>query len=229
MALRLAQAGHRVAVNYAHDEQGAGRTVQAILAAGGSAHAFRFDVTDEAQVLAGLQAVRALLGPVRVLVNNATGPQPTRTIEQQSWQDHLDQLSFFVKAPLLLLQATLPDLRASGSGRVINIGSEVVDLGNPDMAPYVSAKSALVGLTRSWARALGSAAITVNLVAPGWIPVERHAEEDPAAFEGYRSGVALGRMGLPGEVASIVAYLASNEASFITGQTLAVNGGNTLT
>ena len=110
-----------------------------------------------------------------VLVANATGPQPFISIEEQTWQSYLDQLEFFVKSPLLLLKRVLPGMRQRNFGRIINIGSEVMELGNARFANYVAAKGAQLGLTRSWARELGPAGITVNLVAPVVIPVERHA------------------------------------------------------
>src|SRR5690606_7331262 len=145
-----------------------------------------------------------------------------------TWEDHLRQLRFFVKAPLLILQAVLPGMKEAGSGRIINIGSEVTDLGNPEFGHYVAAKAAMHGLTRSWARELGPYGITVNTVEPGWIPVERHAGTPPEAFQEYLHGVALGRMGAPLDVAEAVAFLASPAARFITGQRIAVNGGKTM-
>jgi 3-oxoacyl-[acyl-carrier protein] reductase len=163
-----------------------------------------------------------------VLVVNATGEQPMLSVEEQTWQAYLDQMEFFVKSPLLLVQAVLPHMRAQGFGRVIQIGSEVFEMGKPRFANYVAAKAAQLGQTRSWARELGPAGITVNLVAPGWIPTERHADVDEAEMREYIVGVPLGRMGLAEEVGRVVAFLASDAASFVHGQKIAVNGGNTL-
>lgn len=228
MARALAADGWRVAVNYHADTAGAQRVVDDIVAAGGQAALARFDVTDAAAVRAGVDALQRTLGPLDVIVNNATGPQPFIPVERQTWDDHLAQLRFFVQAPLLLLQTVLDDWRRRGRGNVINIGSEVVDLGNPEFGHYVAAKAAMVGLTRSWARELGPQGIQVNLVAPGWIPVERHAGEDPRVLEEYRQQTAYGRMGTPADCAALVVFLASPASGFITGQTLAVNGGRTL-
>jgi 3-oxoacyl-[acyl-carrier protein] reductase len=216
-------------VNYARDDQGAGRVVDAISRTRGRAMSARFDVTDEVAVKAGIAHIADTLGPVELIVNNATGPQPEVAIADQTWDDHLDQLRFFVKAPLLLLQAVLGDWRLRKVGRVINIGSEVVDIGDPRYGHYVAAKSAMLGLTRSWARELGGDGITVNLVAPGWIPVERHQGADPQSLEDYKALVPLNRVGRPEDVAAMVVFLASRRADFITGQTFAVNGGRTLT
>ncbi|GLW04890.1 3-oxoacyl-ACP reductase [Microtetraspora sp. NBRC 13810] len=229
IAERLAADGWHVAVNYAHDTAGAAAVVDRITAAGGTAHAARFDVTDEESVRRGVAEIAGRAGPVRLLVNNATGPQPLIPVQKLTWDDHLGQLHFFVKAPLLLLQAVLPAMREAGSGRVVNVGSEVTDLGNPEMSHYVSAKAAMHGLTRSWARELGPAGITVNTVEPGWIPVERHGEVTGEDTAPYLDGVALGHMGLPSDVGEAVAFLASPGARFVTGQRLAVNGGKTMT
>ncbi|GAA3834105.1 SDR family oxidoreductase [Sphaerisporangium flaviroseum] len=222
IAERLAADGWKVVVNYANDTAGATAVADRI---GVAAYVSRFDVTDEESVRRGVAEIRENAGPIDVVVNNATGPQPMMPIEKQTWDDHLDQLRFFVKAPLLLLHAVLPDLRAAAHGRVINIGSEVADLGNADFGHYVSAKAAMHGLTRSWARELGPLGITVNTVEPGWIPVERHEGSD---FSEYLNGLPLEHMGVPADVAEAVAFLASPGAKFITGQRLAVNGGNTM-
>jgi 3-oxoacyl-[acyl-carrier protein] reductase len=144
-----------------------------------------------------------------------------------TWPDFQAQLDFFVKAPMLLTQATLPAMKLARWGRIILIGSEVVDVGNANFSAYVTAKAAMVGLTRAWASEFGPSQITVNLVAPGWIPVERHLGTPEATFAEYVRNVPLRRQGQPDDVAGTVAYLASDAAEFVSGQSLAVNGGNT--
>ncbi|MDG4764969.1 SDR family oxidoreductase [Solwaraspora sp. WMMD406] len=228
IARALAAAGWPVAVNYRSDAHGADEVVRAIGSAGGTAAAFGADVTDEAAVAALVDEVARRLGPVRVVVANATGPQPEVPVEQLTWQDHLDQLAFFVKSPTLLVRATLPGMRAAGGGRVIQIGSDMVERATPGWSAYVAAKGAQLGLTRTWARELGPSNVTVNLVAPGWIPVERHADTTEEALRGYAAQVPLGRVGRPEDVAAAVCYLASPAAAFVTGQRITVNGGHTI-
>ncbi|MEV0385152.1 SDR family oxidoreductase [Nonomuraea sp. NPDC050643] len=224
IARRLAADGLAVAVNYYSDAAGAERVVDDIRAAGGTAEAFSADVTDEADV-AGLDAaVATRLGPVRVLVANATGEQPSIRFEDLTWEAHLDQLVFFVKSPTLLVQAVLPGMKELGGGRVIQIGSDIVDRRLPGMSAYIAAKGAQHAITDVWARELGPYGVTVNVVAPGWIPVERHAGLD---VSGYRAEVPLGRIGTPDDVAAAVSYLASDGAAFVTGQRITVNGGHT--
>jgi len=228
IAIEQGAVGNNVAVNYFNSAEGAERVCARIREAGGYAHAFKADVRDEAEVDRMVGEIETVFGGVDVLVANATGPQPFLSIEQQTWQSYLDQLEFFVKSPLLLLQRVLPGMRARGFGRIIQIGSEVMELGNPRFANYVAAKGAQLGQTRSWARELGPDGITVNLVAPGWIPVERHAGAPQAELDAYRRGVPMQQMGKPEDVAKLVAYLASDGAGFVTGQKFAANGGNTV-
>jgi 3-oxoacyl-[acyl-carrier protein] reductase len=222
---RLAGDGWAVAVNYRSGQAAAETVVESIREAGGVAEAFGADVVDDAAVPDLVAEVERRLGPVLAVVANATGPQPEAGIEELTWRTHLDQLEFFVKSPTLLVQAALPGMRMNGGGRVILIGSDVVDRALPRMSAYVAAKHAQVGLTKVWAKELGPDNITVNLVQPGWIPVERHAGVDTSA---YAAEVPLGRLGTPDDVSAMVAFLASGAASFVTGQQITVNGGHVL-
>jgi 3-oxoacyl-[acyl-carrier protein] reductase len=228
IARRLADAGWAVAVNDRHGSGGARQVVESIRAAGAAAECFHADVTDEAAVIDLVAGVTEQLGAVDVVVANATGPQPAVALEDLTWQDHLDQLLFFVKSPTLLVRAVLPGMKTRQRGRVIQIGSDIVDRNLPGMSAYVAAKGAQLGLTRTWARELGPFGITVNLVAPGWIPVERHAGEDPAVLAQYLAATPVRRVGTPQDVADVVCFLASDAASFITGEQITVNGGHTI-
>jgi 3-oxoacyl-[acyl-carrier protein] reductase len=228
IATRLAGEEWAVAVNYRGDAAGAERVAGKIRADGGVAQAFAADVTDEDGVRDLVAAIEARLGPVDVLVANATGPQPEVPVEELTWRAHLDQLEFFVKSPTLLLQAVLPGMKAKGCGRIIQIGSDIVARGLPRMSAYIAAKAAQLGLTRSWARELGPHGITVNLVAPGWIPVERHADVREQQRRDYVAEVPLGRFGTPEEIAAAVCFLASDAASFVNGERITVNGGHTI-
>jgi 3-oxoacyl-[acyl-carrier protein] reductase len=226
---RLAGDGFAVAVTYRSDRAGAQGVVSAIRAAGGTSEAFQADVTDEESVDRLAHEVRRRLGPIRALVISATGPQPTVPIEELTWQTHLDQLLYFVKSPTLLLKAFLGDLKSHGRhGRVVQIGSDAFERASPNTSAYTAAKGAQLGLTRSWARELGPHGVTVNLVAPGWIPVERHADADPASLERYQGAVPLRRLGVPNDIASAVSFLASEQAGFVTGERVTVNGGHTI-
>jgi 3-oxoacyl-[acyl-carrier protein] reductase len=224
IARRLGATGWAVAVGYHSDAARADAVVADIEAAGGRALAVPGDVTHEAAVQR-LVAAAGELGPVTAVVANATGPQPNASLPDLTWQAYLDQLTFFVLSPTLLVQATLPAMRAAGGGRVVLIGSDVVDRNLPGTSAYTAAKSAQLGLVKIWAKELGPERVTVNAVSPGWIPVERHAGADTSAYE---EQVPLGRMGVPADVAGAVAYLLSDGAAFVTGQTLTVNGGHVL-
>ncbi|MGV9881327.1 SDR family NAD(P)-dependent oxidoreductase [Streptomyces sp. NPDC003006] len=228
IARRLAADGHPVAVSYRSGAEAAHTVVADIRAAGGTAEAFPADVTDDTAVTELVADVTARLGPVATLVVNATGPQPQLDPAEVSWADHLAQLTFFVKSPTLLMRAVLPGMRGRGGGRIVQIGSDVLERVLPEMSAYTAAKAAQHALTECWARALGPYGITVNTVAPGWIPVERHADASAESLAAYAADVPLRRMGRPEDVAAAVAFLASPQAAFVTGERVKVNGGHTL-
>jgi 3-oxoacyl-[acyl-carrier protein] reductase len=228
IARRLARDGLAVAVNDSSGHPRALDVVGAIRADGGHADVFTADVTDEREVAGLIAAVAEALGPIAVLVLNATGPQPDAPLAEVGWEDHLAQLEFFVKSPVLLGRAVLPGMTAGGWGRIVHIDSEVVDRPPPGRSAYAAAKSAQIGLTRAWARELAPLGITVNTVAPGFIPVERHARVADEDRRAYVASVPAGRFGTPEELAAAVSFFASDAASFVPGQRLVVDGGRGL-
>jgi 3-oxoacyl-[acyl-carrier protein] reductase len=228
IARRLARDGLAVAVNGLHGDGDELEVARAIQDEGGVADAFVADVTNEQQVIDLVASVVARLGEISVLVLNATGPQPEAPLREVGWDDHLAQLEFFVKSPVLLGRAVLPAMQARGFGRIIQIDSEVVDRPPPGRSAYATAKAAQIGLTHSWARELARYGITVNTIAPGFIPVERHAAVPGEIKSAYLATVPAGRMGTPEDIAEAVSFFASEGAGFITGQRLVVDGGRGL-
>jgi 3-oxoacyl-[acyl-carrier protein] reductase len=228
IARRLAQDGFAVAVNGRRGDMLAAEVSRSICAGGGVAGAFGADVTDEQQVAELAAAITGRFGPVEVLVLNATGPQPEGQVTDVAWADHLAQLDFFVKSPVLLGHAVLPAMRARRYGRIVHIDSEVAERPPPGRSAYATAKSAQIGLTRSWASELAPSGITVNTVAPGFVPVERHADVPDEIRQAYLASVPAGRMGTPGDIAHAVSFFASEQAGFITGQRIVVDGGRGL-
>ena len=221
IALRLGLDGFAVAVNGRSEGGEAAAVAEAIRAAGGVADAFIGDVADEASV----EELVSRVGRVDVVVLNATGPQPDIALADTTWQDHLDQLLFFVASPVWVGRAVLDGMRERGWGRIVHIDSEVPDRVPPDHSAYVAAKAAQIGLMRAWAADLAPHGITVNSVGPGFIPVERHADIAPDVFERYVATVPAGRLGSPEDIAHAVSFFASEGAAFVTGQRLVVDGG----
>lgn len=225
IARRLARDGMAVAVNGRRAGDPLSTLVDEIRAEGGVAAAFPADVTDEAEVAGLAAAVERELGPVDVLVLNATGPQPEADVQHADWAAHAAQLAFFVRSPVLLGRALSGGMADRGFGRIVHIDSEIVDRPPVGWSAYTAAKSAQIGLARAWAHELAPHGVTVNTVAPGFIPVERH---EGVAVEGYLAGVPAGRMGTPDDIAHVVSFLASAGAGFVTGQRIVVDGGRGL-
>lgn len=227
-ALALAKSGVRVAMNYYGNQEVANAAFAELQAVGGEHCLVRGDVTDEASVADLISEVESKLGGVDILVLNATCEQPLKPIMEYDWAFYQRMVDFFIKSPFLLTKACLPHMRTQKWGRIVHITSEVFEGAWPNFCPYVSAKGGQVGLAKSNAAELAADGITVNMVAPGWIPVERHAGASDEDRAEYLATAPMGRFGQPDDVARAVCYFASEENGFVTGATLAVNGGRTI-
>ena len=228
MAFALGKAGAKVAINYANSHEHAQRTFREFTDAGLQGMLVRANVIDEAEVDRMVTEIEAKLGPVDIAVYNATPDQPLKPIEEYDWAFYQQMLDFFVKSPYLLARRALPGMKERRHGRLINITSEVFHLGVSPFSAYVAAKGGQTGWSRSMAHELAPNGITVNMIAPGWIPVERHKDDPQSEKDAYLATIPMGRWGRPEEVGWAATYLASDEASFVTGQTIAVNGGKTV-
>jgi len=227
MAFHLGRAGAKVALNFANNEMRAAKALEDFRAEGLEGALFKASVVDPESVTQMVADIEAELGPVDIVVFNATPDQPQMPIEEYDWAFHQSMLDFFVKSPYLLARRALPGMKARGHGRLINVTSEVFLLGVAPFSAYVAAKGGQTGWSRSMCHELAPFGITVNMIAPGWIPVERHDGESKSDKDAYLASIPLGRWGRPEDVGWAAAYLASDEASFVTGQTITVNGGRT--
>jgi 3-oxoacyl-[acyl-carrier protein] reductase len=228
IALELARRGARVAMNYYGNQEVAKKAFAELQTIGGEHCLVRADVTEEAGVADLLGEIESKIGPVDILVPNATCDQPMVPIEEYDWAFAQRMVDFFIKSPFLLTKACVPHMKRQGWGRIVHITSEVFDGAWPNFCPYVAAKGGQIGLAKSNAAELAPHGITVNMVAPGWIPVERHDDAPQEAKDAYLALAPMGRFGKPEDVAAAVAYLASDDAKFVTGVSLSVNGGRTI-
>lgn len=227
IALELGRAGAKIAINYFNNQRRGEAALEELTARGSTGILVRADASTPAGVAALFDAAQSQLGPVDVVVVNATPDQPHQAIEDYDWEFYQQMLDFFVKSPFLIAQRCLASMKERRWGRIINITSEVFHRSVPRFSAYVAAKGGQIGWSRSMAAELAPHGITVNTVAPGWVPVERHENDPRAQKDAYLADIPMGRWGTPADVAHAVHYFASEEASFITGQTLCVNGGLT--
>jgi 3-oxoacyl-[acyl-carrier protein] reductase len=229
IAMTLGKAGAKVALNYLNNNARGERVLAEFKQSGIRCILVKADVITEEGVDQLFRETETKLGPPDIIVVNATPEQPLKPIEEYDWPFYQSMLDFFVKSPFLLTRRGLPHMKGKEWGRIINITSEVFHRAVAPFSAYVAAKGGQIGWSRSMARELAPCGITVNMVAPGWIPVERHEKESFEVKEAYRKLIPAGRWGTPQDVAEAVLYLASEEASFVTGQTIHVNGGMTPT
>ena len=226
IAMAMGQAGAKVAVNYCNNQARAEQTIAELSASGVTCDLFRANVIDEASIGLMFDAIESKLGGVDILVPNATPDQPLKPIEEYDWDFYQSMLDFFVKSPYLLTRRALPAMKNNSWGRIINITSEVYQLSVAPFSAYVAAKGGQIGWSRSMSKELAPYGITVNMIAPGWIPTERHEKDPQAMKDGYLAAIPMKRWGTPEDVAHAAVYYASEEAGFVTGQTICVNGGN---
>jgi 3-oxoacyl-[acyl-carrier protein] reductase len=224
VAEHLGARGDAVAVNYAKNRDAADEVVAAIEGLGGTAMSVRADVGDADSVTAMLEKVTSGLGPVAILVNNAgiTRDGLLLRMGTDQWDDVIETN---LRSVYLCTRAALRPMLRARWGRVVSLSSVSGISGNPGQANYAASKAAVIGFTRSVAREVGSRGITVNAVAPGFIKTDLTEALGDGVADAAVDRIATGRLGRPREVASAVGYLASDEAAYITGQTLVVDGG----
>jgi len=222
-AIELARAGAKVAL-CARNVEKLQETAKEIAANGGEAEAIKMDVANEEEIKEGVKAAMGRFGKVDILVNNAgiTRDQLVMRMKRSDWDDVINTN---LTGPFLLIQAVIASMLKQRWGRIINITSIFGQIGQAGQANYASSKAGLIGLTMAVAREVASRNITVNAVAPGWIETAMTSLLSDELKETMRKSVPLGRTGTDLDVAEAVKFLASEEAGYITGEVLKVNGG----
>ncbi|MGE0814761.1 MAG: 3-oxoacyl-ACP reductase FabG [Vicinamibacterales bacterium] len=222
IACRLAAEGAVVAAAARGDHARA--VVDEIVAAGGRAEVLSLDVTDSEAAAAAVSGVAAAHGRLDVLVCNAgiTRDQLMLRMKRADWDD---VIATNLTAAFVLSQAALKPMLKQRRGRIVAISSVVGQMGNAGQANYAASKAGLIGFCKSLAREVGSRNVTVNVVAPGFVETDMTKAVDEATQKQWAAQIPLARLGTPEDIAAAVGFLASDEAAYITGQVLAVNGG----
>lgn len=224
VALKLASEGAKVALNFAGNEAAANAVCEEIKSAGGQAILVKADVSDEAAVQQMVQTVAEAFGRIDILVNNA-GITRDGLLARMKEEDWDAVLSTNLKGVFLTTKAATKLMMKQRAGRIVNMASVVGVTGNAGQANYSAAKAGVIGFTKTIAKELASRGITANAVAPGFIDTDMTSVLSDKAKEAALSGIPLGRMGTPEDIAAAVLFLVSDQASYITGQVLNVDGG----
>lgn len=224
ICLKLASMGARVGINYVANPAAAEETLKQIEAAGGKGFTVRFDVADADAVQEQIKDIIATHGQIDILVNNAgiTRDGLMARMKEDDWDSVLDTN---LKGAFLCSKAVMRTMMKKRWGRIINVSSVVGFVGNSGQVNYGAAKAGLTGLTKSMARELAGRNITVNCVAPGYIVTDMTDGLTEDVQEALKAQIPMGTLGTPADVAGSVAFLASPDSNYITGQTLHVNGG----
>ncbi len=224
IASHFGSLGHRVVINYASNAAAAEESAAAVRAGGGEAMTIGADVGDAAAVDAMFSEIAEKMGPVEILVNNAgiTRDDLMLRMKVEQWDE---VIATNLRSVYLCSKAALRGMLRAKWGRIISVGSVSGIAGNPGQANYAAAKAGIIGFSKSLAKEVGSRGITVNVVAPGFIETDMTAALGEDVTSSAAGNIAVGRLGQPDEIASAVGYLASENASYITGQTLVVDGG----
>ncbi|WP_058301224.1 SDR family NAD(P)-dependent oxidoreductase [Gorillibacterium timonense] len=228
MARTLAACGADVAIHYRGNEAKADELEQEIRALGCRTLKVQADITDKASIFAMKDKISAELGEVDIVVANAVIQYSWASVLEQPEEDYESQFRSCVMQSVYLAKAFLPGMMTRRSGRLIGINTESSMQNLPGQSAYVAGKRGMDGVYRVLAREVGETQVTVNQVAPGWTISERDREEQTEHSESYERTVALKRRGTDQEIANVVAFLASDLASFITGAYVPVSGGNVM-
>lgn len=226
IAERLAQDGHAVAVNDLHRDA-AEATAARIVQAGGTARAFAADISDDSAVAEMMADIRDAMGDPGILVNNAGfGQQAAFTDITPADFDRM--FAVHVRGTFLMMRACLPAMLDAGQGVIVNIASQLGQIGGVELVHYAGAKAAIIGMTKSLAREVSAQGVRVNAVAPGPVdtPLVEALSEDWKAAK--RAELPLGRFGKPAEIGGVVSFLCSDDAALFVGQTLGPNSGDVM-
>jgi 3-oxoacyl-[acyl-carrier protein] reductase len=224
IALDLGKRGHSVAVHYGRSSSEAESVAEQIRASGGQAVLVQGDLSSLEGGKAVATAAAEALGGLEVLVNNAgiTRDGLVMRMKDEDWDAVLDTN---LAAPFALIRTAIRGMLTAKWGRIVNVSSVVGLMGNPGQANYIAAKAGLIGLTKAIAKEYGGKGITCNAIAPGFIESDMTEKLPEALKTRYLEGIPAARFGKPEDVAAVVAFLASDEASYVNGQTIAVDGG----